>query len=65
MPPMMLDQVSWLENELLETRQVSENLFLNVFLVKTWTFFGILYTLTLVKLAILDTIGHIFTFCRV
>ena len=27
MPPMMMDQVSWLENELLETRQVSKNLF--------------------------------------
>ena len=25
MPPMMLDQTSWLENELLETRQVSES----------------------------------------
>ena len=24
MPPMMLDQTSWLENELLETRQVSQ-----------------------------------------
>ena len=26
MPPMMLDQTSWLENELLETRQVSQRL---------------------------------------